>query len=64
MEVRHEWEIYNMISPESIRRYPLFGGLNEAQIVALAMTADQFFADEGEFFFREGDPLNTLYLVE
>ena len=52
-----------MISPEIIRRYPFFAGLDEAQIVALAQVADEITVDAGHYFFHEEDELNTFYLV-
>ena len=52
-----------MISPEIIRRYPFFAGLDEDQIVALAQVADEITVDAGYYFFHEEDELNTFYLV-
>ena len=40
-----------MISPELLRRYPFFAELTHEQLVALAMTADEFeFAADHKFF--------------
>lgn len=52
-----------MISPEIIRRYPFFAGLDEDQIVALAQVADEVTVDAGHYFLHEEDELNTFYLV-
>jgi CRP-like cAMP-binding protein len=52
-----------MISPELIRRYPFFAGLEESQIVSLAQVAVEAKVDEGHVFFNEGDKLDTFYLV-
>lgn len=52
-----------MISPELIRRYPFFSGLNFDQITTLAMVADEVKAETGHYFFHEGDRLRKLFLV-
>ena len=52
-----------MISPELIRRYPFFAGLEEEQIVTLAQVADEVAVEVGHYFFHEGDKLNIFYLV-
>ncbi len=52
-----------MISPELIRRYPFFSGLNFDQITALATVADEATVEAGHYFFREGDKLGKLFLI-
>jgi CRP/FNR family cyclic AMP-dependent transcriptional regulator len=52
-----------MISPELIRRYPFFAGLNHDYVGTLAKVADEVSVDTGHCFFREGDELKKLYLV-
>ena len=52
-----------MISPELIRRYPFFAGLEEDQIVSLAQVANEETVEPGHYFFHEEDELDTFYLV-
>jgi CRP-like cAMP-binding protein len=52
-----------MISPELLRRYPFFAGLEDSQILALAQVAVKEKVDEGHYFFHEEDKLDTFYLV-
>lgn len=52
-----------MISPELIRRYPVFAGLTHENIVALANTGEELVVDTGYHFFNEGDELDKLYIV-
>ena len=52
-----------MISPELLRRYPVFAGVDADQLVILARTAQEVAAAAGEFFFREGDKLDRMYIV-
>ena len=52
-----------MITPELIRRYPFFSGLDFEPITTLAMIADEYSVDPGHFFFHEGEKLDKLYFV-
>jgi CRP-like cAMP-binding protein len=52
-----------MISPELIRRYPFFAGLNHGYVGTLAKLADEVSVESGHCFFGEGDELKKLYLV-
>jgi len=52
-----------MISPELIRRYPFFAGLNHHYVGTLAKLADEVSVETGHCFFREGDELKKLYLI-
>ena len=52
-----------MISPEVLRRYPFFSGMNYDQIVELAKTAKEESAAAGTYFFHDGDPVEKFYLL-
>jgi CRP-like cAMP-binding protein len=52
-----------MISPETLRRFPLFGGLDPTMLRAIAMLGEEASYEQGDWLFREGDPANTLFLV-
>jgi CRP-like cAMP-binding protein len=52
-----------MISPEVIRRYPFFAGLDHEYIVMLAKVAEEMTVDAGGYLFREGDQLDHFYVV-
>jgi CRP-like cAMP-binding protein len=52
-----------MISPEILRRYPFFGGLNHDQLVVLARSAHEETVEAGHYFFHESDQLDKLYLI-
>lgn len=52
-----------MVSPELIRRYPFFAGLDYDNIIKLAKVADEKTTETGHCFFHEGDELTVFYLV-
>ncbi|MCS7261055.1 MAG: Crp/Fnr family transcriptional regulator [Anaerolineae bacterium] len=52
-----------MVSPELLRRYPFFSGLDEERLVFLAKAAQEDSVAAGEYFFRDGDTLNNLYIL-
>ena len=52
-----------MISLETLRRFPFFNGLDEAQLQALAMLADENKADAKELIFEEGSAANKFYFL-
>lgn len=52
-----------MISPELLRRYPFFGPLNEEQLKAVAMLADQESVHQYTVLLKEGNPAEALYLL-
>ncbi len=52
-----------MISPELIRRYPFFAGLDNDRIVALAKLANEAAIPASAYFFHEGDPVDAFYLL-
>jgi CRP-like cAMP-binding protein len=52
-----------MVSPELLRRYPFFSGLNLDHILTLAMAAEEVEAPPGHYFHHEGDDLKNLFLI-
>jgi CRP-like cAMP-binding protein len=52
-----------MISPEILRRYAFFGRLDDAQIKALAMLANEETYTVGHIVFEERAPAEVLYLL-
>ncbi len=52
-----------MISTELIRRYTFFAGLNPDQLKHVAQVAQELNVEAGYSFFREGDELDTFYIV-
>lgn len=52
-----------MVSPELLRRYPLFGFMDEAQLRAVAIIADEVRPGAGETLFEAGQPASALYLL-
>ena len=52
-----------MISPELLRQYPFFGQLEDAQIKALAMIANEVTFEQGERIFSKGDDADVLYFL-
>ncbi len=52
-----------MISPELLRRYPVFAGLSHENIVTLANCAEEKSIEKEHLFFHEGDELHEMYLV-
>jgi len=52
-----------MVSPEILRRYPLFAGLSMHQIDILAMVGQEVSLKKDHSFFEEGDDLNNFFLV-
>jgi CRP-like cAMP-binding protein len=52
-----------MISPELIRRFPIFSGLTIEQIVSLAKAAEEEKFERDHYFHHEGDELNAFYIL-
>jgi CRP/FNR family transcriptional regulator, cyclic AMP receptor protein len=52
-----------MISPELLRRYPVFGSLNDEHLRQVAMIANEETYDEGKFLLKEKAPADDLYLL-
>jgi len=52
-----------MISPEVLRRYPIFAGLTGAQLNAVAMLASEKIYPNGATIFNECEEANRLYVI-
>jgi len=52
-----------MISPEVLRRYPYFAGIDEASLKQLAMIAEEKTVPADTVLFREGDPAIHLSII-
>jgi CRP-like cAMP-binding protein len=52
-----------MVSPELLRRYPVFGVLNDAQLRAIAMVAAEKSFPSGAVIFNENVVADKLYIV-
>lgn len=52
-----------MVSPELLRRYPFFAGLDDSQLRELAMIADEETHPAGAVLLREGEPSEALFLL-
>jgi len=52
-----------MISPETLRRFPLFSGLDPGMLKKLAMISEEVAFKTGEWFFHEGDEAESLFLI-
>lgn len=52
-----------MISPELLRRYPFFGFLNDTQLKAVAMIAEEITIKPGESILEVGKPAEALYFL-
>lgn len=52
-----------MVSPELLRRYPLFGQLKDEQLKAIAMIAEEKSFGDGAIVFQENTPAGKLYLI-
>lgn len=52
-----------MVSPELLRRFPFFSAFNEAELVLIAMIADQEEVEQGTVLFLENQPAARLYLL-
>jgi CRP-like cAMP-binding protein len=52
-----------MVSTELLRRYPFFGGLNEAQLSGIAMIAEEAAYPKDAVILEEGKPAVKLHLV-
>ena len=53
-----------MISPEVLRRYPLFASLTDEQLKKLAMITEQESIEAGVTVFAEGQEATTFYFLE
>ncbi len=52
-----------MISPELLRRYPFFAGLEEGQLKVIAMIAEDITCAAGTILFEEGQTADAFYLL-
>ena len=52
-----------MISPELLRRFPFFGFLDETQLKAVAMLADEIEVEQGTNIFESEQPAAALYVM-
>jgi CRP/FNR family cyclic AMP-dependent transcriptional regulator len=52
-----------MISPEVLRRFSLFAGLDAEVFKDLAMTGEEVTVSAGEWLFKEGAAADALYLI-
>ena len=53
-----------MISPETLRRYALFAGIEPAKFKDIAMISEEVQCDEGCWIFRESDDASALYIIQ
>ena len=52
-----------MVSPEQLRRIPLFAGANYGLLKSLAMVGEEISVPEGEWLFHEGERADALYII-
>jgi len=52
-----------MVSPELLRRYPLFGALSDEQLRVVAMVSEEKSYPGGGVIFHENTPARKLYVV-
>jgi CRP-like cAMP-binding protein len=53
-----------MISPEILRRFALFAGVDPADLKEIAMLGDEISFSEGQWVFHEKEDADALYLVQ
>ena len=53
-----------MISPELLRRFPFFGNLENSQVVAISIIAEEETFKSGEEIFQERNPAESLFMLE
>jgi CRP/FNR family transcriptional regulator, cyclic AMP receptor protein len=53
-----------MVSPELLRKYAFFAGLNDSQLKNIAMIAEEVSYVKGEQIFEECDDANALYILK
>jgi CRP-like cAMP-binding protein len=52
-----------MLSPETLRRIPLFSGLDDDMTKSLAMIGERCGVQKGTCLFREGDSADAFYVL-
>jgi CRP-like cAMP-binding protein len=53
----------DMVSPELLRRYPFFGGLDAEHLNAIALLAEEMIFEQGETIFESDQPASALYFL-
>jgi len=53
-----------MISPEMLRRYPFFNFMNDSELKAVAMIAEEVVFEKGAIIFNAKEPAVMLYFLE
>lgn len=53
-----------MVSPELLRRFTLFAGLNPEAFKELALMSEELMLEAGEWLFHENEKAHGLYLVQ
>ncbi|MCB9450228.1 MAG: cyclic nucleotide-binding domain-containing protein [Anaerolineaceae bacterium] len=52
-----------MISPEVLRRFTLFAGLDAAELKEIALLSEEVDIKAGTWLFKEEDPADDFYLI-
>jgi len=52
-----------MLSPETLRRFPFFAGLDAAVLTTLAIEGQEISVRKGNWLFYAGDTADALYIV-
>ncbi len=52
-----------MISPELLRRYPLFAGVAADTLKEIALAGEEMDFSKGEWLFHQNQPADALYLI-
>ncbi len=52
-----------MISPETLRRFSFFAGVDPALLKEIAMLGEEVSVQAGEWIFHQGDPAEALYII-
>jgi CRP-like cAMP-binding protein len=52
-----------MVSPELLRRFQFFGFMNDSELKAVAMIAEEVVFERGQALFAIGQPAEALYLL-
>jgi CRP-like cAMP-binding protein len=52
-----------MVSPQQLRRLPLFAGVDCGLLKSLAMAGEEIVVPRGEWLFHEGEKADALYII-
>ncbi len=52
-----------MVSPELLRRYPFFSGLEDSHLKAIAMLTQEASSEKGKVIFEGDQPASILYFL-